>query len=402
MAEGLWGYVAGTALVQLEGMGLERLLNALQQQGLPLFAVERQSRLRLRARVRLYQLRALKHIAQELHVSVEVAQCRGLAYQWHRLWKRRALFIALCACTLLAVLSTQFVWHVRVTGLPGEQAAQVLETARQLGYARGVLWGRLDAGEVERQMLLYTQDAARVLAHRRGVVLELEVVPFTQAPELFQKGQPCDIVADCDAVIDSIVALEGTPMVQAGDAVQAGDVLIRGTFERNYEEGAQRFVQARGVIVGRVSVYGEAKAPYETQDPVQTGNQQEVRTLELGSLCAPLSQPLMFEDAIVLSRTEQLLGGTVLPARIVTRRYAQVKRISRIRSYADTERQAFGYAEADARKALPQGAQAVKVSRQSTAMDDGVWARVHLQYLVPIGKELLEMDTSPLLVEPQW
>ena len=233
-------------------------------------------------------------------------------------------------------------------------------------------------------------------------VLELEVVPFTQAPELFQKGQPCDVVADCDAIIDSIVALEGTPMVQVGDAVHPGDVLIRGTFERNYEEGAQRFVQARGVIVGRVSVTGTAEVPYVTEDPVETGNQQQVRTLQIGSFCAPLSQPLQFEDAILLSQSEQLLGGTVLPARVVTRQYAEVKRVSRVRSYAETERQALSYAEADARAKLPQGAQIVKISQQSVAQDESVSAMVHLQYLIPIGKEQLEMDTSPLLSEPQW
>ncbi len=402
MAEGLWGRVAGTALIQLEGMGLERLLNALERAHIPLYAIDRQTRLRLRARVRLYQLGALERIAQDLHVHVHVVQRRGLAYQCQKLLGRRALFIALCACTLLAVASTQFVWHVRVTGLPQEQAARVLQAAQSLGYWRGALWGRLDAGEIERQMLLYTEDAARVLAHKRGVVLELEVVPFTQAPELFQKGQPCDVVADCDAIIDSIVALEGTPMVQVGDAVHPGDVLIRGTFERNYEEGAQRFVQARGVIVGRVSVTGTAEVPYVTEEPVETGNQQQVRTLQIGSFCAPLSQPLQFEDAILLSQSEQLLGATVLPARVVTRQYAEVKRVSRVRSYAETERQALSYAEADARAKLPQGAQIVKISQQSVAQDESVSAMVHLQYLIPIGKEQLEMDTSPLLSEPQW
>lgn len=402
MAQGLFDHLAGTALVQIEGMGLERLLNVLEREHLPLYAIERQSRLRLCARVRLYQLKMLRRIAQDMHVSVRVVQQRGLAYQCYKLFKRRSLFITLCVCTLLAALSTQFIWRVRVTGLPQEQAAQVLQAAQSLGYRRGALWGRLDAGEIERQMLLHTQDAARVLAHKRGVVLELEVVPFEQAPDIFQKGQPCDIVADGDAIIDSIVALEGTPMVQVGDAVHAGDVLIRGTFERNYEEGAQRFVQARGVIMGRVSVTGETKVLYETQDPVQTGQVQQVRTLQIGSFCAPISQPLAFEDAIVQAQSEQLLGATVLPARIVTRQYAEVKRVSRIRSYAETERQALAYAEADARKKLPQGAQIVKTSKQSTALDDGVSARVHLQYLVPIGKELLEMDTSPLLVEPQW
>ena len=316
---------------------------------------------------------------------------------------RPVLIGGLCIALILGVLSTQFVLNVRVVGVEQEQALQIIDMAGQCGAKRGALWAKLDQQELQRQLEMRLDIAQKVLVHKRGVVMEIEVIPYVEGPTLFQRGDVCDIVANQTAVVESIIALEGTPCVEPGDVVYRGDVLIRGTYMRNIDEGKQRFVQARGIVMGRVSYMGRARVCMAVQMPKKTGRTEAERTLDIAGWKIPVSKYTTFEDSVLINQSETVLVGSVLPATVTTRTYAEVLNIPGEQTYAEAEVAGIAYAKEDAQSKMPAGLIVARQTVYSEMTPDGaVEVRVYLTAVVNIAMENKQMITEPLLYIPKW
>ena len=228
MLDRLWKLLFGYVTIQAEGLMLERFLNACESAHIPLTAMKRTARLRLTAHVCAHHRRQLLRIAEQMRCEVTELSSHGLYALFKRIFRRPVLIACLVLSIAAGILSTQFVLDVRITGVAGEQVSQVLVAANQCGARRWSLWARLDQGDLQRELEKLVPFAQKVLVHKRGVVMEIEIIPYVQGPPLFKKGDVCDIVASQNAVVESIIALNGTPIVNKGDVVHQGDVLIRG------------------------------------------------------------------------------------------------------------------------------------------------------------------------------
>lgn len=382
---------------------LERFLNACESARISLTGIARPSRIRVVARVSPRNLRRLMRLADEHGCRVAEVSRHGLYALSRRVLVRPALIAGLCIALFAGILSTQFVLGVRVSGVEDEQAQAVFERAAIRGAKRGALWGMLDQGGLQRALEQDLDFAQKVLVHKRGVVMEIEVLPYITGPPLFEKGEVCDIVASRGAIIHSIVALEGTPHAKVGDVVRRGDVLIRGTFMRNYGEGKERFVQARGIVMGRIAYMGTARVSLEAQSYEKTGREATLRTLDIASWHIALDEGTPFEDSILVRVSQAPIVGHVLPARVTQKTYAEVKTVSRRLSYAEAERTGVAYARREAQKQIPLGVSEYHQTVYSELTEDRhVVVRVYLSALVPIGMENRQMMTEPLLYIPKY
>ncbi len=403
MLDRLWKLLFGYVTIQAEGLMLERFLNECESAHIPLTAMKRTARLRLTARVCAHHRRRLFRIADQMRCEVTELSSHGLYALSKRFFMRPVLIVCLVLAILAGVLSTQFVLDVHISGVEGTRAEQVLQAAGQFGAKRWSLWSKLNQGELQRSLEKQIPFAQKVLVHKRGVVMDIEIVPYVEGPPLFKKGDVCDIVASQSAVVESVIALDGTPNVSKGDVVRQGDVLIRGTFERNADEGKQRFVQARGIVIGRVGFMGTARVSLTADSFEKTGREQRVRTLTIAGWNIPLSDGTAFAQSILVKQSEEMIVGNVLPARIITRTYAEIRPISRTQSYAEAEAVGIAYAKAEAQSKMPLTCVAIKQTIYSELTEDGfVEVHVYLTALVPIGIENKQMMTDPLLYIPKY
>ncbi|MBQ6691794.1 MAG: sporulation protein YqfD, partial [Clostridia bacterium] len=277
-------------MIRVDGMAPERFIDHCRRCGIPLWFVKRVSRVSISACLPFSALAKAEQAAKAARCNLVVEQpSRSVRFR-QSLFKRKALLLSLTAAVLLMGAASRFVWGVNVTGaITPQMKENVFQTLEELSIMRGTRWAMIDSAAIENRLRLNTQGVQMAIVHRNGLFLELEIIPAVEPPEWETDQTACDIVSMRSAVIESVIALEGTPMVKPGDRVLPGDMLIRGTYRRGEEEGKQRFVRAKGSVMGRVSYAGQAGAALQYQSFITSGRTAVVRTLVLGSLRIPLS-----------------------------------------------------------------------------------------------------------------
>lgn len=386
MIDGLWKLLCGYAIIQAEGMHLERWVNACRQAGIPLYRLQRENRLCCTAQVLLPQYRRACRLADKQQCTVQRIRTGGLGALVLSIWRRKIVWVGACLLAVLLLGAMQFVWQVRVTGVDGEQAQQALQAAQALGYRQGAWWKQIDLQQIERTLMKDPAlGAVKILAHRKGLVLEIEIIPEEPSPQMVQPGEPCDIVASRDAVIVSVIPLEGLAEVEAGDVVQKGDVLIRGAYPRETME--TRLVQARGTVMGKINITESVDVDLIYDWPEPTGREYTLRTLQICGWTTLLTGPLPFAESVVVQEKTEPLGGTVLPAKVTTQLHQEVNLIPRSRSYAEAEALGAEFAKQLCLKQLPEGVEpAGWVVQSQTTEGNQVRVTVQMQYIQEIGE----------------
>ncbi len=263
--------------VAVEGLSLERMLQCLQREGLPLLSVKRESARRLRMVCYETDLPAIEALLSGKGWSLREASPRGLAKLRDRLLRHKALFLAAAICTVCVGLGLQLIWGVRVENAgayQGDIAVYLAEQgARVGGWARGMDLERLESG-------LFTRYPSLVWASVsfRGPVLIADC-RFGEFAEV-RSAQPGDLLAVRDGVVLSVLVQSGTARVSAGDTVRAGQVLIAGV-ERGAGDTAQS-VRAAGRVMARVWESAEALVSLYQWVGEPTG-----RAREWSRICTP-------------------------------------------------------------------------------------------------------------------
>lgn len=368
-------WLCGYGKVEFKGMGTERALNFLDQNGIALWQIRRQDRLTVTACVPLSQKKACLRLADRLPCRFAWQKSCGVPGVVYRLFRRRALMAGLALLVVGSVVSVQFVWRVEITGAEGELAQKLYQLAEENGYGPGAFWGHMRLNEIERVLLLQLPEAAGLLANRTGTTLSLEIIPAVPAPELFAPGAPCDIVAAEDGVVQSITALEGVAKVKQGQTVKKGEVLISGVIER--EEGPARTVEARGEVKATVSVLGSHTVPMTSETPTPVGPVYTTRLLQLGSWQVPLEKAPSDRDAMLMNTTVQLLCSVYLPARVITQTWQPISLEKQPRPFAEAEAAAAETAVKNAKAQLKPGEEAESVVLQTRLSEDGAAMTVY-------------------------
>ena len=211
-----------TCRFTLTGLNLERFMNTLQKEGVPLLSARRTGARTLECTCYLRDQPRVRQRAGEKGWRVQRARPAQLAALWAALKKRPGALLGAALALAAALVLSQFVWRVEINGA-GPYRADIAAYLEEAGYVPGARRDALDTSVVD---------------VTRGV-------PMPELPS----AQPGDVVALRDGIVESVRVYAGTAAVQAGDAVRAGQVLIRG--EERGADGATVPVAARGAVIAR-------------------------------------------------------------------------------------------------------------------------------------------------------
>lgn len=236
-----------TCRFTLTGLNLERFMNTLQKEGVPLLSARRTGARTLECACYLRDLLRVRQLAGEKGWRVTRERPAQLAALWEALKKRPGALLGAALALAAALVLSQFVWRVEINGA-GPYRADIAAYLTEAGYVPGARRDALDASALERNLTLRYPEVAWFHAYVSNVTLVVDVTRGVPMPEL-PSAQPGDVVALRDGIVDSVRVYAGTAAVQAGDAVRAGQVLIRG--EERGADGATVPVAARGAVIAR-------------------------------------------------------------------------------------------------------------------------------------------------------
>ena len=229
------------------GLNLERFLNLLSKNGIPLVSIRRTDSRTLVCECFSCDLSAICTLAQEkgwrIHQSVPLKWSARLHWLKHRPGIPLGAVLALTAAMILS----GFVWRVEIHGA-GSYQADISTFLKESGYAPGRARTSIDAEALEQLLTHRYPKIAWFHAYVSGVTLTVDVTPGVPMPTL-PSDVPCDIVAARGGIVESIQVYAGTAAVKPGDVVEKGQTLIRG-MERS-SDGAMVDVAAEGVVNAR-------------------------------------------------------------------------------------------------------------------------------------------------------
>jgi len=303
---GLWNFIVGYVIIELHGLGLERLINRAVESGIRLENLRRASYTLVRVRVRLTEYFRLKRLAGD-KVTLRVCRAGGMARAFwfikKRWWLALGCVVVVAAITLVSSLCLE----IRINGLKTINEYDVYRTIQENGGRRFVFKNAVDLDRIETALRLEYPLLSYSYAEFDGVWLVVTLDEGSPKPELLPTD-PADVLAKKAGIITRLTVGEGKAAVEVGDKVAVGDVLIRGV----YDNGEINFaVSARGSVIARVDYVAAAQAAYQAKVLTPTGRAATERWMRLGGRLVKLSGENPFSLFESESRVVAELGSNM-------------------------------------------------------------------------------------------
>jgi len=264
--------------IRIEGVGLDKLLVRLQEDGFVLFDLKRISNTALALACNANEYEKLHEQIVSRGFSVTVLPAQGLARTLQRLRAQLALIFLTLLLIPIFLYALSHIWYISIEGA-GPYKGEVRTYLREEGIHVGMTRSQIDIDTLCSELSLRLPNVAWVHAEHRGLALAIDVTLGTPAPQL--EDEAGNIVAKCDGIIKSISVYAGTPAVAVGDTVQAGDVLIYG-YERRENE-TDMPVHAQGKILAHTYIQESAIVSGEFYHSERTGRAETRYVITLPS-----------------------------------------------------------------------------------------------------------------------
>lgn len=245
-------FFQGTVRLEVTGAFPERFLNICATENLPFWQVEQPDAHTLRLTLAGQHRRRAEEAAKRSLCQVRPLERQGFpAFAW-RFRKRYALLVGLSLSIAAALVLSQFVLVVQVTGNQTVSSAEICSVLDRLGLGVGSYGPAVNERELVNRALLELEDVGFLSINIKGVRAEVVVRESPQKPEIVDQTIPADVIAERDGVVLEIGAKRGRKMVREGDAVLQGEVLISGLVTHKSGESeeilSQEQVRADGEV----------------------------------------------------------------------------------------------------------------------------------------------------------
>ena len=255
----LFGYLFGYRDIIFCREDLGRVAAALLSSGLP-------GAIREPCTVSVLLYRQKKYFAAFAAIPYTLGAPRGLPSLFFGVLKRRFLLAGVIVSVLSYILSSAFVWDVRVSGNVDVSEGAVINELAEAGLYCGAPWHSLSRDKVENTVLASSDVLGWISINRRGTVAYVRVKEKHLPSEVIDSGGYSNVVATEACVIEQITVTSGVAAVKVGDTVKAGDILISGIVKSPTGEVC---VRACGEVRGRVIRENEVFVPRcETKESV--------------------------------------------------------------------------------------------------------------------------------------
>ena len=221
-------FLRGTVRLELTGAFPERFLNICAAENLPFWQVEQPDEHTLRITLAGQDRRRAIEAAKRSLCQVTELGREGFPAFVGRFRKRYALLIGLSLSIAAALILSQFILVIDVTGNQSVSTSEICATLSRLGFGIGSYGPSVNERELVNRALLELEDVGFLSINIKGVRAEVVVRESPKKPKIEDLTIPADVVAERDGVILEIGAKRGKKMVKNGDAVLKGEVLISG------------------------------------------------------------------------------------------------------------------------------------------------------------------------------
>lgn len=365
----LFYYIRGYVRISVSGSFPERFLNLCAAFGLHLWGVFREDG-KINACCSAAAFLKMRRAAKKSGCRIKIVKKTGLYFALRRLTRRRVLIFGTVIFAAALLLSSSFIWTVRVDGNENMTESEIKFLAESCGLKQGVVKYKVNTRKFEEAALLSEPRLAWIYPEVKGTVLYIHVREKTEFSPPEDVKAPCEVVARRSGVIEKITVKRGRALVKKGDTVTKGRVLITG----------DGYLHADGSVTASFWVQKTKKLTGEKRVTRYTGREKTRYTVKIGDFGMRLafSGKKPFDECEITESTKNLVifGDIPLP---VTVKSEHCKETYTVKEKITAEEEAENEKEkitAEYEKELPDGVVLSEVTHEIEEAEDGAYLKV--------------------------
>lgn len=332
----IYMFFSGYITVIIEGFFVERFINICRSNNIVLLDIERENNTYLKIKILKSDFKDIRHIAKKTKCKIKIAGKAGVPFLVNKYRKRKIFAIAILVIAIFIFVSTKFIWNIEVTGNEKITKEEILEIVSEYGINKGVLKNKINTDKISNLIRLERDDISWIGITLKGTNVIINIKESIEIPEVINKDEVCNIIANQDAKISKIVVHSGTARVSVGDEVKKGDLLVEGVMEGVHL--GNRSVHADAIVTGLIYVEKEKKEEFMQTKKTETGNREIKREICMNNFKINLNKKLSnFEnyDTIYSSHRIKLFSNFYLPIEVRKTEYKEIQ--SELVEYSESE-----------------------------------------------------------------
>lgn len=213
----------------------------------------------------------LSRICCERGIKLTVTE-HGIPRLFAKYKRRYGIYFGLLISLMLFFMSGRIIWDIRIEGdLERLTKGDVISELNNCGLKIGMPRRKLNTGEVETRVIVYSDDISWISINLFGTVAHVEIREAEPTPEDEILYDAANLVATRDGVIEGFEEVKGNIQVRIGDFVREGELLVSGI----YDSKALGFIYkcSSGRVFARVKSNYEVSVSLKYDEKRYTGKE---------------------------------------------------------------------------------------------------------------------------------
>ncbi len=265
-------FIKGYIQIEVESFFMERFVNSCAKENIRLWRTKRINQTKIYTNIEIQDLRKIRKISQKIKCKIRIKKKKGAPFIIKKYKKRKVFLFSFLIIAFLIFALSNFVWNIEIIGNTSLTQEELINELNAQGLEIGSLKYKLDTNKIIEEMRLTNEKIAWIGIDIEGTNAKVTIVETTDKPEILDKDEYCNIVADKEAIIEKINVTNGTALVTEGDIVEKGDTLIAGWIEGQYT--GMRYMHASGLIKAKVWYSAEKYETFIQDEKVKTQNKE--------------------------------------------------------------------------------------------------------------------------------
>ena len=228
----------------------------------------------------------VERILTEQRTEITQAKQKGVVPYICKHKKRHGLFAGVLIMAISMLVSSLFVWEIRIEGnecVADEEITRVLE---QVGFREGKIKIGLDVKSLVNRYLIKEDRISWMAINMDGTVAHVEVRE-AKIWNTVHKKENVNLVAKHDGIIMRVDAVKGRAAVAKGDTVTKGQLLVSAFMDKR--TGGEILKGAKGFVFAYTERAFEVNVPLEYNVFLPTGRKHSHNTVSFFGFEIPVS-----------------------------------------------------------------------------------------------------------------
>lgn len=222
----LLDYFMGFVNISIEGYYIEKFINMCISKRIVLWNMKRIKSTYLQANISIKDFKRLKYITKKTRCKIQINNKKGMPFLLNRYKKRKVFAFSFTLIIIIIFITSRFIWNIEISGNEILDNCSILNMLEENGLKIGAYKHQIDSNKIIRNIRLENNNIAWISIDLKGTNAIVKLAENTEKPEIINKTDYCNIIANKPGIITKINARTGTIIANEGDIVKAGDLLV--------------------------------------------------------------------------------------------------------------------------------------------------------------------------------